>query len=155
MSKEVDPELELSKRMAGEVYPELLRLMEKTKIKHIVVHSQDNEEDSRLFIYANGGVLGLQRPIQADDLEYNDDFLGEADDEDDEYGPPQINITNVAECPLYNGYYHLDYVYYCDQVLLMLETLMAKEQKIYAVLKKIDRIPFRKEVLTEKYKSNE
>lgn len=181
MKKEVDIEVELSRRMAGEVYPELLRLMKKTKTNSVEIKSKSTDSStvySNRFSISSEGVINDMASSEQDEM-YGEDggythyleeyelmnneeivndrtgLLGEAEDEGEECMSQTFDIKNITECPIYANAKNEDYVFYCEQVLEEVDRLMEKDNRIYEVIKKIDRIPFRKTVIIEKHKINE
>lgn len=175
----VDLELELSNRMAGEVYPELLLLMKKTNtaVVFIKINDAENECTKLSFSISTRGVitdliyfsndddavneaeltrLETQAGIFTNDLEVDEDarvlVMGEADDYDDDYSPREFNIQNINECPIYENYENVEYPDYCERVLDIIERLFEKDKRIHNLMSKIDRIPYRKFVIIEKTK---
>lgn len=152
MKDKIDLEEELAKRMAGEVYPELVRLIVKNKIASIAISSADvndlNYERVKTRFYIGfDGLIVDDMALNDDDCEY-----GESDDVSDEPSRTSFDISNAEICPVFKNCKHLCYKYYCEQVLEALEMLLIREGRIYDILKKIDRIPAKREVLIEKIK---
>jgi len=176
----VDLELSLSKRMAGEVYPELLLFMEKTKVPTVLIRivskGDDNNDEKDNSIKFSISSKGIIRDV-AYDTQYNeideweeDTFehleeetneqlvnylirIGEADDDNDEYVPKEFDIQNIDECPIYANYCDaIDYPHYCEKVLDAIEHLFQRDRRIQSVNERINRIPYRKFVITEKFK---
>ena len=155
MKNKVDIELELAKRMAGEVYPELLRLIKINELSSVAIHSVGvwdiNYEDvrARFYISADGTITDdfSADMIRAEEYEY-----GEADDVNDEPMSVNFNINNIDICPIFNGCRGICYKYYCEQVLLALDMLLQRDSRVQDILKKIDRIPSKRQVIIEKIK---
>jgi hypothetical protein len=178
----VDLEKELSKRMAGEVYPELLFLMDKTKTPLVFIRTSEGDGKEvgpiRFSINAKGNIKDVLysgdydegEAMQLTEREFhnihtNIDNLvpenalqmrlllgvGEADDDEDDYIPREFSILNIDKCPVYENY-DFDYSHYCEQILDTIERLFEKDRKIHNVMARIDRIPYRKFVITEKTK---
>ena len=163
----VDLELGLAKRMAGEVYPELLLLMKKTKVAVVFIRALDEgveEEISpvRFTISEQGIIKDLCLSSCDDEIEgevnqaamdmWATMVIGEADDCEDDYVPKELSIQNVDECPIYNNYENIDYAHYCEQVLNVIDGLFEKNKRVHNVMERINRIPYRKFVIIEKTK---
>lgn len=163
-------ERKLAKRMAGEVYPELLLLMAENETGNVFVKAFDsngntfNDEDGirmvNRFEISNQGIIKDLKTNRNINIRFVfNALLGEAEDEGDE--PIEVgasrewDVKNADICPVFALSDDIDYVKYCETVLEIIDEFHKKNKNIEKIMKKIDGIPFRKKVLVEKIKNND
>lgn len=149
MKNQSETELELAGRMAGEVYPELLKLIAKDGVNSIVIHSADihdirYEKVSQRFIISSKGIITDWDRLSDGSL------AGESDEVADEPINKIFDINNVKVCPIFESCKDICYKYYCEQVLIAIDMLLLRERRMTDIFKKIDKIPFRRQVIIEK-----